>query len=115
MNTEQLTQLAKTALEDLKGKDIQCIDVAELCDFTDVMLFCTGTSNRHVKSLANNVIDDAKKQGQRPLGIEGENEGDWVLIDLGDVVVHVMQEEVRDFYKVEELWEIQPPKASKSN
>ena len=75
------------------------------------MIFCTGGSNRHVKSLASNFVDEAKKNGQRPRGIEGENEGDWVLIDLGDVVVHVIQAEVRDFYKVEELWEIKPERA----
>lgn len=108
MNTEQLKTLSLAALEDLKGKDIVTMDVQDHCDFTDIMIFCTGSSNRHVKSLASNVVDEAKKNGQRPLGIEGEDEGDWVLVDLGDVVVHVMQAEVRDFYKVEELWEIKP-------
>ncbi len=108
MNTEQLKTLALKALDDLKGKDIVSMDVASHCDFTDVMIFCTGTSNRHVKSLAQNVVEEAKKQGQQPLGVEGEDEGDWALIDLGNVVVHVMQEEVRDFYQVEELWDIKP-------
>lgn len=108
MNTEQLKTLAINALQDLKGLDIQTMDVKDYCDFTDVMIFCTGTSNRHVKSLASNVVEEAKKAGQRPLGMEGEDTSDWVLIDLGDVVVHVMQKEVRDFYKVEELWEVKP-------
>ena len=108
MNTEQLKNLVITALEDLKGKNIITMDVRSHCDFTDVMVFCTGSSNRHVRSLASNVVEEAKKQGQRPLGVEGEDEGDWALIDLGDVIVHVMQAEVRDFYKVEELWEIKP-------
>lgn len=108
MNTEQLKCVAIKALEDLKGKDIVSMDVTTHCDFTDVMIFCTGTSNRHVKSLAKNVVEEAKKQQQRPLGIEGEDVGDWVLVDLGDVVVHVMQQAVRDFYQVEELWEVRP-------
>lgn len=111
LNTEELKKLALKALEDLKGKDITSMDVTDHCDFTDVMIFCTGTSNRHVKSLAQNVVEVAKKNDQQPLGVEGEEEGDWVLIDLGDVIVHVMQQEVRDFYKVEELWDIKPDRS----
>lgn len=111
MDAEHLKNLAITALEDVKGKNIRVIDVTNHCDFTDIMVFCSGTSNRHVRSLAMSVVEEAKKQGQHLLSLEGEDEGEWVLVDLGDVVVHVMQEEIREFYQVEELWEIQPDSA----
>jgi ribosome-associated protein len=112
MNAEQLKDLAVAALEDLKGRDIVVLDVRKLTGVTDYMVFCTGNSDRQVKSLANNVEVEAKKAGVKPLGTEGEQGGDWVLVDFGDVVVHVMQAETRAFYDLERLWTTPAPGAS---
>lgn len=105
MNAEQLKTLALEALDDLKGKNAVVLDVREMTDMTDYMLVCTGTSNRHVRSLAENVALECKKQGCPPLGVEGVDQAsEWALVDLGDVVVHVMLPETRDFYDLERLW-----------
>lgn len=101
-----LKALAVAALEDLKALDIKVLDVRELTPITDHMVICTGTSNRHVKSLAENVVDMAKQKGFRPIGIEGLNEGEWVLVDLNGVLVHVMQAQPRLFYQLEKLWDM---------
>ncbi len=112
MNAEQLKDLAVAALEDLKGRDILALDVRKLTGVTDYMVFCTGNSDRQVKSLANNVEVEAKKAGVKVLGTEGQLGGDWVLVDFGDVVVHVMQAETRAFYDLERLWTTPAPTAS---
>ena len=104
MNADQLKDLAVNALEDLKGHDIVVLDVRTMTGMTDYMVFCTGNSNRQVKSLANNVAVEAKKAGQNMLGTEGEQDGEWVLVDMGDVIVHVMLAETRAFYDLERLW-----------
>ncbi|MDC9720198.1 MAG: ribosome silencing factor [Gammaproteobacteria bacterium] len=104
MPIENLLTLITTALEEMKGKDIVQLDVRGLSNVTDYMVIATGTSNRHVKSLADEVSFQAKQNGVPPLGVEGEMSGDWVLSDLGDVVVHVMQAEAREFYDLERLW-----------
>ncbi|WP_206362832.1 ribosome silencing factor [Stenotrophobium rhamnosiphilum] len=104
-----LLQVAVAALEDMKAIDIKVIDVMKLTTITDHMIVCTGTSNRHVKSLADNVIQMAKDFGNRPIGIEGIEQGEWVLVDLGGVVVHVMQVQARAFYQLERLWDVAPP------
>lgn len=103
----KLAKIAVNALEDLKGQDIKVLDVEKLTTVTDTMIVCTGTSNRHVKSLAQNVAEDAKKGGFRPMGIEGQEAGEWVLVDLGGVVVHVMQAQARAFYQLEKLWTVE--------
>lgn len=105
MKLEKLTELVFEALDDLKAVDVRLLDVREKTNVTDVMVIATGTSARHVKSLANNVIVEAKKNGETPIGIEGDDIGEWVLVDLGDVVVHVLQAEIRDFYQLEKLWD----------
>jgi len=104
MQAEQIKDLAVDALDDLKAKDIQALDVTELTDVMDYLVICTGTSNRHVKSLADNVEVTGKQQGLMPIGVEGRESADWVLVDFGDVVVHVMTAETRQFYDLERLW-----------
>lgn len=105
MVLEALKHLVSEALEDRKAQNIRYIDVKGRCSFADILVIASGTSTRHVKSLADNVALEAKKQGMPPFGVEGETEGEWVLVDLGDIVVHVMLPEVRDFYNLEKLWE----------
>lgn len=104
MDIENLTQLVVNALEDRKAQDIKIIDMRKQSNFTDVMIIACGTSNRQVGAIADNVIESAKHQGNPPLGVEGEETGEWILVDLGDVVVHVMQPQIRDFYQLEKLW-----------
>lgn len=104
METEALKTLVVGALEDLKAVNPVTLDVTGLTDIMDYMIIASGTSNRHVKSLADNVCMEAKKQGVRAIGVEGEGAGDWVLVDFGDLVVHVMLPAARDFYDLERLW-----------
>lgn len=104
MRSEELVALACEALDDLKGQDIQVLDVRRLTDMTDFMIVATGNSDRQVRALAEEVVAQAKDGGIPPIGVEGEREGDWVLVDLADVVVHVMQAEARDTYQLEKLW-----------
>ena len=106
MNTDDLRVLAKQALEDLKAEDIIELDVRDKTSVADYLFIASGNSNRHVKSIANNVIAEAKHSGQQPLGVEGELEAEWVLVDLGDVIVHVMQQQIREFYDLESLWRV---------
>ncbi|MEC8428453.1 MAG: ribosome silencing factor [Pseudomonadota bacterium] len=111
MSTE-ISQMAVTALEDLKGNDIVSLDVTELSDVMDTLVIASGTSNRHVKSLANNVVEEGKDRGMRPIGVEGMETGEWVLVDFGDTVVHVMMPSTRDFYDLEKLWSTEPSSRS---
>ena len=96
------------ALEEVKGKDIITLDVTRLTDVMDTMIVASGSSNRQVKALANTVIEDAKKAGFQPMGVEGMESGEWVLVDLGDIVVHLMHPTTREFYELEKLWSIRP-------
>lgn len=91
-------------IDDLKGQDIVALDVQGKSSITDCMIICTGTSNRHVVSIADHVVQASRAAGLMPLGVEGENAADWVVVDLGDVIVHVMQEESRRLYELEKLW-----------
>jgi ribosome-associated protein len=102
--TQQLVDITQNALDDLKAKDVLTLDVRTLTSLSDVMIIASGTSSRHVKSLADNVVKMIKEAGLKPLGMEGERDGDWVLIDLAGVIVHVMQPSTRAFYDLERLW-----------
>lgn len=104
MKTEALVELIVSALEDLKAQDIRVIDVREKTPIMDFLVIASGTSTRHVKALADNVVLKSKQASLQPLGVEGEEAAEWVLVDLTDVVVHVMLPRVRDFYNLEKLW-----------
>lgn len=107
MKPEELKALAVNAVEDMKGVDVTVLDVRKMTSVTDYMVIVSATSSRHLKSIANSVVVDAKNAGSPPIGIEGENEGEWALVDLGDVVVHVMLPQTREFYQIEKLWSIE--------
>lgn len=109
MQVEELKDLVIKELEDMKARDIVVIDVRGKTSITDIMVIASGTSDRHVKSLAEAVYFQAKAAGEIPLGMEGANEGEWALVDLNGVVVHVMQPKVRDFYHLERLWSLDSP------
>jgi ribosome-associated protein len=105
MSIANLRDLAVTALNDLKAIDLTVIDVRDITTIADTMIICTGRSSRHVQSLAENVITEAKRQHVTYLNFEGQKEGEWIIVDLGDVIVHVMQPAAREFYNLEDLWE----------
>jgi len=100
-----LQSVVLDALEDMKAVNVKVLDVRGLTDITDTMVIASGTSDRHVRSVADRVIQKAKQAGARPFGIEGERDGEWVLVDLPDVLVHIMLPRVREFYGLEKLWE----------
>jgi ribosome-associated protein len=104
LNREQLRDLVVEAIEDVKGVDIRVLDVHDKSSVTDIMIIASGNTARQVKALADNVVEKAKHAGVQPLGVEGETHGEWALVDLGDIVVHIMQPAIRDFYNLEKLW-----------
>ena len=100
-----LEKLVLAALEDMKAVNIKLLDVRGLTDITDAMIVASGNSDRHVRSIADRIIEKAREAGRRPLGVEGTRDNEWVLVDLQDVLVHVMLPRVREFYAIEQLWE----------
>ena len=104
MTASTIEQLICDTLIDAKGQDIRVLDVRKVTDFTDFMVIVSGTSNRHVVSMAEKVREKLRDFGRKALGTEGEKPGDWVLVDFGDVVVHIMRPQTRDFYNLEKLW-----------
>lgn len=108
-----LVKTVVAALEDMKAVHIKVLDVRQATDVSDCMILASGNSNRHVRSIAERVVERAKQAGFLPMGVEGGRDGEWVLVDLNDVLVHVMLPRVREFYGLEELWE-PPPAAAKS-
>ncbi len=109
MTTRQLCDLVVAALEELKARDIKVLDVRGKSSITDMMVVASGTSDRQVKALADSVIGRVKQHDVTPLGVEGQQAGEWIVVDLVDVVVHIMLPQVRDFYNLEKLWDINAP------
>ena len=114
MDIRKLQKIAVAALEDIKGKDIEILNTAKISSMFDRVIICTGDSNRQVKSLARNVLEKVREAGGEVISIEGEEGGEWVLVDLGDIVVHVMQASVRQYYNLEELWQATPAQRRKA-
>jgi ribosome-associated protein len=107
VHSDELVTLVEDALNELKALDTCVLNVGRLTSVTDHMVISSGTSSRHVRSIAEKVIEKAKAAGRVPLGVEGQQYGEWVLVDLGDVVVHLMQPKVRNFYNLEKLWNME--------
>lgn len=104
MNPEQMRDLALAALEEMKAVNVAVLDVRRASSVTDYMLVASGNSDRHVRAIVDGVVEAARERGIKPLGVEGEIHAQWALVDLGDVVVHVMKPDVREFYQIEKLW-----------
>ncbi|HTX23132.1 MAG TPA: ribosome silencing factor [Steroidobacteraceae bacterium] len=100
-----LQRVVTTALDDMKATEVKVLDVRGLTDIADTLIIASGHSDRHVRSIAERVVERVKLAGIRPLGLEGEREGEWVLVDLNDLIVHVMLPRVRELYALEHLWE----------
>ena len=115
--TATLRRRVLAALDELKARDIREIDVRGRTSIADLLIIASGTSSRHVKSIADEVVKFAKRAGMLPLGVEGEKEAEWVLVDLGDIIVHVMLPRIREFYGLERLWTVgdQAPEAEAAN
>ncbi len=105
MNEKEFISFIVDKVDDMKAKDIKIIDVSEKSDITSTLVICSGNSKRHVASIAENAIVECKQIERAPLSVEGKSEGEWVLVDLGELVLHVMQNETRDFYQLEKLWQ----------
>jgi ribosome-associated protein len=104
MNIEQMKKAVVDALEDVKATDISVLDVSKLTSLASYMIIASGTSNRQTRALADNVKKKLKENGAEIHGTEGEQEGEWVLVDLGDIIVHIMLPATRDYYNLEQLW-----------
>ena len=114
MDIRKLQKIAVAALEDIKGKNIEILNTAKISSMFDRVIICTGDSNRQVKALARKVLEKVREAGGEVISIEGEEGGEWVLVDLGDIVVHVMQASVRQYYNLEELWQATPAQRRKA-
>ena len=114
MDSDKLAECVERLLEDLKATDIVTLEVRHLTSITDYMIIASGRSARHVRALAEKVIEGLRGRGIRPFGVEGESAGEWVLVDLQDVIVHLMLPRAREFYNLEKLWDIQSPSAQES-
>ena len=114
MRQDKLAKVAVSALEDIKAHDITVLDVRKLTSLADTLVIASADSNRQVKALANHVRDKLKEAGASIVGVEGEESAEWVLVDAGDIVVHVMQPAVRAYYNLEELWTARPARRTKA-
>lgn len=104
MQGQELYDFIADKLDDTKAENIQILDVTEKSTITDCMIVCSGTSSRHVNAIAENIAAEARHAGLNFLSLQGKEDSEWVLVDLGDVIIHVMQEEIREFYQLEKLW-----------
>jgi ribosome-associated protein len=111
MQTAKLQRIAVAALEDIKGRDIEVINTTKLTSLFDRIIIASADSTRQVKALARNVREKVEEAGGEVVGVEGEDTGEWVLVDLGNIVVHVMQPAVRSYYNLEELWQVKPKRS----
>ncbi|MFT4654259.1 MAG: ribosome-associated protein [Kangiellaceae bacterium] len=105
MNQREFKDFVIDKVDDMKARNVTVIDVTGKSTVTDTLVICSGTSKRHVSAIAENVIVECKQAQRAPLSVEGKAEGEWVLVDLGEIVLHVMQDETRDFYQLEKLWQ----------
>ena len=112
MQAEEILKIVQDVLDERKGQYITTLDVRGKTSFTDYMVLVTGTSDRHLKSLCDYVSEKLKENGFKPLGVEGDLGSDWVLLDLGDVIVHAMTAQAREFYQLEKLWTVEGSKES---
>jgi ribosome-associated protein len=101
-----VVKVVEGALDEMKAVQVRILDVRKLTDIADTLIIASGTSDRHVRSIADRVLEHAKKAGFRPMGVEGQRDGEWVLVDLQDVVVHIMLPRVRELYRLESLWDV---------
>ncbi|QLE87875.1 MULTISPECIES: ribosome silencing factor [Shewanella] len=108
MQSAELKQFVIDKIEDLKAKDIVTLEVSDQSNVTDFMVVCSGTSKTHVRAIAENVVVESKRANIHINGVEGRDSSEWVLVDLGDVILHVMQDQTRDFYQLEKLWSAKP-------
>lgn len=107
VQADNMKEKIVATLDDLKAQNVLALDVRGLTSISDYMVIASGTSDRHIRSIASKVAEELKKSGHRPLGVEGESEGEWVLVDFGDVIVHIMLPQAREFYKLESLWDLE--------